>query len=68
MTTCLFADEKFKREQYSLVDEIDKSYAQEEVLGKYSVKAGRWEDVEMEVYRKFVLLVSGFVGKYTASS
>ena len=41
MTTCLFADEKFKREQYSLVDEIDKSYAQEEVLGKYSVKAGR---------------------------
>ena len=57
-----------KREQYSLVDKIDKSYAQEEVLGKYSVKAGRWEDVEMEVYGKFILLVLGFVGKYTSSS
>ena len=57
-----------EREQYSLVDEIDKYYAQEEVLEKYSVKADRWEDVEIEVDRKFLLLVSGFVGKYTASS
>ena len=50
------------------MDEIDKYYAQEEVLEKYSVKADRWEDVEIEVDRKFLLLVLGFVGKYTASS
>ena len=50
------------------MDEIGKYYAQEEVLEKYSVKADRWEDVEIEVDRKFLLLVLGFVGKYTASS